>query len=88
LYGARLTNLAIFFTGIGEGAEPALQALASSFVEPCDYAKLFTSMVVVEAIGRLLGNPLMAGIHRSNRDEQGQLTGLVFFTSTVNAYLF
>ncbi|KAK0645420.1 major facilitator superfamily domain-containing protein [Cercophora newfieldiana] len=72
---------ALFFCGVGEGAEPALQGLTAALVTPPYYATLFTTLTFLESLGRLLGGPLMAYILRIGRDESGRPTGLVFLVA-------
>lgn len=75
----------MFFCGVGEGAEPALQALASSLVKPEQYTLLFTTMTVLESIGRILGSPFMAALLCTGRDAEGKPTGLVFLVASVSS---
>lgn len=87
---SRFTHIkkAMFFCGSGEGAEPALQGLASSLVEPSQYATLFTTMTLVESVGRLIAGPLMAYLLRIGRNIDGEPTGLIFLLSAVSPVMF
>lgn len=44
---------------MGEGEEPALQGLATSFIDGAYHARLFTSVAVVEILAKLIGGPVM-----------------------------
>jgi hypothetical protein len=76
--------IAIFACGAGEGVEPSIQGLASSMVMHSQYATLFTTMALLESMGRVIGTPFMAFILRVGRDNQGEPNGLVFIVASVS----
>jgi hypothetical protein len=77
---------ATFFCGLGEAAEPALQGLASSFVEADKHAQLFTSFNFVKLVARILANPLIALLLKAGR-ERGGKNGVIFLVSSVSMEL-
>lgn len=74
----------VFFCGVGEGAEPALQGFVSSLVAPSQHATLFTTMTLLESTGRIFGSPFMAFLLRVGRDGQGNPNGLIFLVAAVS----
>ncbi|KAH8125265.1 MFS general substrate transporter [Trichoderma asperelloides] len=73
--------IGVFFCGVGEGAEPALQGFVSSLVAPSQHATLFTTMTLLESTGRIFGSPFMAFLLRVGRDGQGNPNGLIFLVA-------
>lgn len=48
--------------GLGEGLEPPLQGLCTSFVDPQYTARMFTTIARLELIARVAGSPIMGAL--------------------------
>ena len=76
-------NLAILLCGLGEGAAPALQGLASSFVKPAQNARLFTTVTLLDTAGRFISGPLLAKLHSVGRNSDQEPNGAMFLVSSI-----
>ena len=77
-------RLAILLCGFGEGAAPALQGLASSFVTPTQNARLFTCVTLLDTAGRFISGPLLAKLHQIGRNSDHEPNGAMFLVSSVS----
>ena len=77
----------MFLCGLGEGLEPALQALASSIVGEHLYADLFSLVSTLDTLAKLFAGPVMAWAF-SIRKADGQSGGYCFLLSSVRVLNF
>ncbi|KAL8999223.1 MAG: hypothetical protein Q9169_001888 [Polycauliona sp. 2 TL-2023] len=61
--------LALFICGLSEAIQPANQGLATSFVTKEMNARLFTTVAVVETVGKLVGGPVQSALFKLGRRE-------------------
>ena len=73
----------LFICGLSEGLEPALQGLATASITKAYAARLFTTLAVIETIGRLIGGPLMARLFSLGRSQGQGSKGINFLTASV-----
>ncbi|KAL8911452.1 MAG: hypothetical protein Q9171_003385 [Xanthocarpia ochracea] len=74
--------LALFVCGLSEAIQPANQGLATSFIPRELNARLFTTVAVLETVGKLAGGPLQSALFSIGRREgQGSL-GVSFLASS------
>lgn len=75
----------MFFAGLGEGMEPALQGLITYLTDSSANTQLFTILALVDTIAEFTGGPLTASLMRIGRSEQPKhpSDGWCFFASAV-----
>ncbi|CAL8579051.1 hypothetical protein XPA_004814 [Xanthoria parietina] len=75
--------LALFICGLSEAIQPANQGLATSFVARELNARLFTTVAVVETVGKLAGGPAQSALFSIGRREGRGSLGVNFLASAV-----
>ena len=76
----RIAELGI---GLGEALEPALQALATIYIDMTSNAQLFTILAVCETLADIVGGPIMAGLLSVGRSPGHPSRGLCFLFTAV-----
>lgn len=76
-------TLGLFICGLSEGLEPALQGLATASITETYTARMFTTLAVIETVGKLIGGPLMAWLFSIGRSKNSGSKGFNFLTSSV-----
>ncbi|KAL9042129.1 MAG: hypothetical protein Q9180_000820 [Flavoplaca navasiana] len=74
--------LALFVCGLSEAIQPATQGLATSFVPRNLNARLFTTVAVVETVGKLAGGPAMSALFKIGRTVGRGSLGVNFAASS------
>ena len=74
--------LALFICGLSEAIQPATQGLATSFVPRGLNARLFTTVAVVETVGKLAGGPAQSALFKIGRTEGRGSLGVNFAASS------
>ncbi|KAL8845607.1 MAG: hypothetical protein Q9205_000336 [Flavoplaca limonia] len=74
--------LALFICGLSEAIQPATQGLATSFVPRGLNARLFTTVAVVETVGKLAGGPAHSALFKIGRTEGRGSLGVNFAASS------
>ncbi|KAI4256948.1 MAG: hypothetical protein L6R42_005936 [Xanthoria sp. 1 TBL-2021] len=74
--------LALFICGLSEAIQPANQGLATSFVARELNARLFTTVAVVETVGKLAGGPAQSALFSIGRREGRGSLGVNFLASS------
>lgn len=74
----------VFLCGTGEGIDPGVQGLASAFVVADHRAMMFTILGMIDAIGKIVGGPLMAVLYSLRMDELGKSAGSCFLAASVS----
>lgn len=79
--------VAILLCGFGEGIDPGIQGLASTFASSDHRATMFAILAMVDAAGKIIGGPLMAALYSLGMDVQGRSPGYCFIAASVCHYL-
>ena len=74
--------LALFVCGLSEGMQPANQGLATSLITREYNARLFTTVAVLETVGKLAGGPIQSVLFSIGRRENHGSLGINFLTSS------
>ncbi|KAL9615219.1 MAG: hypothetical protein Q9167_000313 [Letrouitia subvulpina] len=80
---SRLLILALFVCGLSEGLQPSNQGLATSFIKQEYNARLFTTVAVLETVGKLVGGPLQSKLFSIGRDDRHGSLGINFLASSI-----
>lgn len=75
--------LALFICGLSEALQPANQGLATSLIGREYNARLFTTVAVLETVGKLAGGPLQSVLFSFGRREGHGSLGVNFLASSV-----
>ncbi|KAL8908408.1 MAG: hypothetical protein Q9207_000827 [Kuettlingeria erythrocarpa] len=75
--------LALFICGLSEAIQPANQGLATSLIGREYNARFFTTVAVLETVGKLAGGPLQSSLFSIGRKEGHGSLGLNFLASSV-----
>ncbi len=75
--------LALFICGLSEAIQPANQGLATSLIGREYNARFFTTVAVLETVGKLAGGPLQSSLFSIGRREGHGSLGLNFLASSV-----
>lgn len=78
-----LLILALFVCGLSEGLQPSYRGLATSFVKQEYNARLFTTVAVLETMGKLVGGPLQSRLFSVGRDDRHGSLGINFLASSI-----
>ncbi|KAL8777316.1 MAG: hypothetical protein Q9213_007920 [Squamulea squamosa] len=73
---------ALFVCGLSEAIQPATQGLATRFVPRELNARLFTTVAVLETVGKLAGGPLQSKLFSMGRREGQGSAGVNFLASS------
>ncbi len=76
---------ALFIAGLSEGLEPALQGLATS-LDMGRHARMFTTVAVIETVGKLIGGPGMARLFAIGRGGGHGSMGICFLAASVCSF--
>ncbi|KAL9600754.1 MAG: hypothetical protein Q9219_002995 [cf. Caloplaca sp. 3 TL-2023] len=75
---------ALFICGLSEAIQPATQGLATSLISKGYNARLFTTVAVLETVGKLAGGPIQSVLFSIGRKEEGQGSlGINFLASSL-----
>ncbi|KAL8721707.1 MAG: hypothetical protein Q9225_001657 [Loekoesia sp. 1 TL-2023] len=75
--------LALFVCGLSEAIQPATQGLATSLITREYNARLFTTVAVLETVGKLAGGPIQSVLFSIGRREGHGSLGINFLASSV-----
>ena len=78
---------ALFIAGLSEGLEPALQGLATA-LDMGRHARMFTTVAVIETVGKLIGGPGMARLFAIGRSGGHGSMGICFLAASVGNSLW
>ncbi|KAI4164927.1 MAG: hypothetical protein LQ342_001560 [Letrouitia transgressa] len=78
-----LLILALFVCGLSEGLQPSNQGLATSFIKREYNARMFTTVAVLETVGKLVGGPLQSKLFSIGRDDRHDSFGINFLASSI-----
>ncbi|KAL8684510.1 MAG: hypothetical protein Q9224_006305, partial [Gallowayella concinna] len=73
---------ALFICGLSEAIQPANQGLATSLISRDLNARLFTTVAVLETVGKLAGGPLQSRLFSIGRREGQGSSGVNFLASS------
>lgn len=73
----------VLLCGAGEGIDPGIQGLASTFVVSDHRAMMFTILAMIDASGKIIGGPLMATLYSLGMDADGRSGGWCFLATSV-----
>ena len=76
---------ALFIAGLSEGLEPALQGLATA-LDMGRHARMFTTVAVIETVGKLIGGPGMARLFAIGRGGGHGSMGICFLAASVRVF--